>query len=379
MTGRGSVAEGRAAAVRGRLDARVRARRRSRSRATAAPPPPDAAELDPSAPLAPMPDLGVDWPDLNAKDTHRRRAPRRTRRPADDAASDRATSGEIRYTLDDRRPRRRRRCRGAAEGVPAAVGARGRPQGPGQRRADRPPLARRRRPARASCCAARAIMMRSSSRAPSARGDGLRVVLAAEPGQQYRFASVELPGLDAAGAEAAKLRNAFAVKAGDPVIAAGCDRRRASRSRRRSASRASPSAKVGEQEIEVNHQTHLATLVLPVDPGPVARVRRDPGQRPAAVQRAACRRSIARFKRGDPFKRSKVDDLRRALIATSLGRQRRHPGRAGRRRADGRPRRAARARAVAHDRRRARLRHRAGRAASRRAGPTAISSIPKAR
>src|SRR3954452_10622202 len=41
--------------------------------AQAAPPlqsptPPDAAELDPSAPLASLPDLGVDWPDLNARD-----------------------------------------------------------------------------------------------------------------------------------------------------------------------------------------------------------------------------------------------------------------------------------------------------------------------
>src|SRR3954451_20904382 len=31
--------------------------------------PPDAAELDPSAPLAPLPDLGVEWPDLNARET----------------------------------------------------------------------------------------------------------------------------------------------------------------------------------------------------------------------------------------------------------------------------------------------------------------------
>ena len=29
---------------------------------------PDAAELDPSAPLDPLPELGVDWPDLNATD-----------------------------------------------------------------------------------------------------------------------------------------------------------------------------------------------------------------------------------------------------------------------------------------------------------------------
>src|SRR4051795_7502967 len=36
--------------------------------AQSAPPPPDAAELDPNAPLEPLPDLGVDWPDLNAKD-----------------------------------------------------------------------------------------------------------------------------------------------------------------------------------------------------------------------------------------------------------------------------------------------------------------------
>jgi translocation and assembly module TamA len=29
-------------------------------------PPTDPAELDPNAPLAPMPDLGVAWPDLKA-------------------------------------------------------------------------------------------------------------------------------------------------------------------------------------------------------------------------------------------------------------------------------------------------------------------------
>ena len=31
-------------------------------------PPPEPSDLDPSAPLAPLPDIGVDWPDLNAKD-----------------------------------------------------------------------------------------------------------------------------------------------------------------------------------------------------------------------------------------------------------------------------------------------------------------------
>ena len=47
-----------------------------------------------------------------------------------------------------------------------------------------------------------------------------RITLAAIPGPLYRFESVELPGLEvAAGDEASKLRDAFAVKAGDPVIA----------------------------------------------------------------------------------------------------------------------------------------------------------------
>src|SRR5947207_8056718 len=37
--------------------------------AQVASPPPDPAELDPNAPLEPMPDLGVAWPELNAKVT----------------------------------------------------------------------------------------------------------------------------------------------------------------------------------------------------------------------------------------------------------------------------------------------------------------------
>ncbi|HVI05882.1 MAG TPA: BamA/TamA family outer membrane protein, partial [Sphingomicrobium sp.] len=76
-------------------------------------------------------------------------------------------------------------------------------------------------------------------------------------------------------------------------------------------------AKIGDQDIEVNHQTHLASLVLPVDPGPVARFAAiHVTGRPAFSARHVAR--IARFRRGDQFQRSKVDDLRRALIATTL-------------------------------------------------------------
>src|SRR6059058_186599 len=56
------------------------------------PPPPDAAELDPSAPLAPLPDLGVDWPDLNAKETTAPAPAAATAQQPDEGA------GEVRYT-----------------------------------------------------------------------------------------------------------------------------------------------------------------------------------------------------------------------------------------------------------------------------------------
>ncbi len=147
-------------------------------------------------------------------------------------------------------------------------------------------------------------------------GEGLSVILTADPGQQYRFTSVELPGLDAAGEDAAKLRNSFAIAAGDPVIArdviaAGLTLTTAL------GQEGFAEAKLGEQDVEVNHQTHLATLVLPVTPGPVARFGaiRVSGKPPFSAHHLAV---IARFKRGDVFKRSKVEDLRRALIATSL-------------------------------------------------------------
>jgi translocation and assembly module TamA len=147
-------------------------------------------------------------------------------------------------------------------------------------------------------------------------GGVLRVVLEAAPGQQYRFASVELPGLDAAGPEAGSLRSAFGVNTGDPVIAqdviAGGIALKTALGEQGFAE-----AKIGEQQVEVDHQTHLATLILPVDPGPVGRFGaiRVSGKPPFSAHHLWI---IARFKPGDRFERSKVDDLRRALIATSL-------------------------------------------------------------
>jgi len=285
-----------------------------------APPPQpiDPAELDPNAPLDPMPGLGVAWPDLKTGET----PPPAVAKPAPaqgrtdktrTAETDRM--GNIRYTL-------------RVEGL-AAIG-------------DAEDLLRdfrkqsaleaeRKHGANAAQIGRRASadadlleeLLRSQGyydadveARTEKSGDLLNVVLAADPGQQYRFASVELPGLEQAGSEAAKLRDSFAVKAGDPVIAADVIAGGQSLTRALG-EEGYATARIGEQDVEVNHETHLATLVLPVNPGPVAKFGaiHVSGEPPFSARHLAI---IARFRPGDPFQRSKIDDLRRALIATTL-------------------------------------------------------------
>jgi len=106
------------------------------------------------------------------------------------------------------------------------------------------------------------------------------------------------------------------VKAGDPVIAqrvidAGVALQV------ELGERGFATATVGEQDIVVDHEAQVARLVLPVTPGPVARFGQITvtGQPPFSARHV---QRIARFKPGDRFERSEVNDLRRALVATGL-------------------------------------------------------------
>jgi translocation and assembly module TamA len=275
--------------------------------------PPEPAELDPNAPLEPLPDLGVEWPDLNEKEATPP-APAAEGAKATTAVVENAAS-EIRYTW-------------VVEGLGAIGNS---PDLLAAFRKQSALEADRKKPANAAQIGRRssadaallAELLRSQGYydavvEPSTEGAGagLRIVLTADPGQQYRFASVELPGLEAAGDDAAKLRNSFAVKAGDPVIAQDVIAGGVALTRALG-EQGFADAKVGDQDIEINHHTHLATLRLPVDPGPVAHFGtiRVSGRPPFSASHVA---TIARFKPGDQFRRSKVDDLRRALIATTL-------------------------------------------------------------
>ncbi|HEV2594667.1 MAG TPA: BamA/TamA family outer membrane protein [Sphingomicrobium sp.] len=285
------------------------------------PPSPNANEpidVDPNAPLAPLPDLGVSWPTLDTSVTQKPSEPAPTRITGGTKRSGRAVLagvGTTRYSV-------------SVEGLASLGGSEDLLR---TFRNQSALEAERKRSANAAQIGRRAEadadlltqLLRSQGYYDAAveprtekSGDALAVILTASPGQQYRFAAVELPGLEKAGVDSARLRDAFAVKAGDPVIAADVIAGGLALTQALG-EEGFAGAKLGNQDIEVNHQTRLATLVLPVDPGPVARfgVIHVSGRPRFSAHHVAI---IARFRSGDRFQRSKLDDLRRALIQTTL-------------------------------------------------------------
>lgn len=278
------------------------------------PPVPDSADVDPSAPLDPMPDLGVDWPDLtNAPPELAPPKETGTAQPPAEAITD--TSAARHYSI-------------AINGLekigdaPALVSQFEKQSALYEGRKKEANVAQIQRRSETDA-ALLAEILRSQGYYDAAvepivepEAGILRVTLAADPGEQYRFQSIELPGLQAAGPDAEKLRQAFAVKPGDAVIAQ--DVLAADLALKIALGEEGFAlAKVGDQQVTVDHQTRLATLVLPVEPGPVASFGaiHVSGKPPFGVRHVA---EMARFKPGQKFERDRVDDLRRALIATTL-------------------------------------------------------------
>jgi translocation and assembly module TamA len=285
-------------------------------------PAPGSTELDPSAPLEPMPDLGVEWPDLNQPDHE---PPPEIQAVEPEAAAE--ATEEAAERVDDATATRSYRWtisgfEGIAEAAEIRSGfiERSVLQGDRDKQANAAQIDRRARAdAELLVELLRSYGYYDATVEPTidTAGQELHVELAAIPGPLYRFESVELPGLDqAAGQEAASLRSAFGIKAGDPVIAqqvidAGVALQVAL------GERGFATAKVGEQDIVVDHEAQTAHLVLPVTPGPIARFGQISvtGQPPFSSRHV---QRIARFKAGDRYEQSEVADLRRALIATGL-------------------------------------------------------------
>ena len=260
-------------------------------------------QLDPQSPLAPLPGLGVDWPDLSKV-------------PEEPASADAPTAltGDTRYTY-------------RVDGIDAVASALLR-----DRFAQLSTLhANDGQPANAAQLDRRAredaTLLTTLLRAegyydarvttriePAARP---LVVLDADPGTLYKFTGVTVAGIEAAGDKAAELRAAFGVAPGDPVnsdkVAAGEAALHATIS-----DRGFPFAVVGDPQIVVDRAARTATLDMAVVPGGVRRfgdIVVTSGER---IFDASHVRDIARFTPGDPYDAASLVDLRRALIQTGL-------------------------------------------------------------
>jgi len=282
-------------------------------------PAPPPADLDPNAPLDPMPDLGVEWPDMNQPDPAPEPEPDH---PAQEATQDNAGGDAIEDAAAARRYAYRIQGLDGVAGGDELIEHFKQQSALRKDEDDAANAAQIDRRARAdaelltSLLQAQGYYDAEVETDIGLQGDRIAVALTAAPGPRYTFQSVELQGIESAGERAGKLREAFAVKAGDPVVA---EQVIAANVALKVAlgEEGFALADVGEQDIVLDHQSATARLVLPVTTGPVAHFGdiRVTGQPPFSSRHVS---RIARFKKGDIYERSEVDDLRRALTATGL-------------------------------------------------------------
>jgi translocation and assembly module TamA len=275
-------------------------------------PPPDPLDevnqpLDPSAPLEPWPDLGVEWPDMAVPDSE---IPDVPETPAGEAAAARPYA----YRIDGLGDVDTLALLTQFRALSALEEYRGDPANAAQidrrARADADLLAE---------------LMRAygyydalvTTRVDAAPGGAFAVALEVQPGPLYRFAEVRLPGLDeATGVDAPALREAFAIAPQDPVNAAQVGAAQAAL-QAELGRRGYAFAELGEPDIVIDHDSRTATLVLPVEPQGTRRFGRILVDG-APLFSAGHLATIARFDEGDPYRTPLVEDLRQALVATGL-------------------------------------------------------------
>jgi len=136
------------------------------------------------------------------------------------------------------------------------------------------------------------------------------------PGTLYLLAGIDLGNIDAAGDKAPVVRAAFKPKVGDPAdadaITAGQTDVAAALGEN-----GFPFAVVDEPELRVDHATRKADLTMAVNPGGYRTFGDIVVTNPRLFSARHVQR-IARWREGDVFRASEVEDLRRALVATGL-------------------------------------------------------------
>jgi len=149
---------------------------------------------------------------------------------------------------------------------------------------------------------------------PAAPGQPATVTLAVVPGPLYRFSAVTLqsppatpPGLIAplVGVATGDAVAAEPVQSAQDALAA------------KLAAQGYPFPLIAAPEIVVDHATRSATLTQAIDPGPRGRFGVIRANKKSILASKQLQR-LARFRPGDVYDSAKVDDLRRAMIATGL-------------------------------------------------------------
>jgi translocation and assembly module TamA len=142
----------------------------------------------------------------------------------------------------------------------------------------------------------------------------LVVTVTATPGEIYHLRSVTLTGI--APDPAAIARDALALKVGDPIAALPIQDAEA-RIALRLPERGYPFVKTGQRDILIDDAAPVGDYTLPVESGPKSSfgILRTEGDPVFALNHLNV---FPRFKAGETYDSRKVDDLRQALIATSL-------------------------------------------------------------
>lgn len=148
-------------------------------------------------------------------------------------------------------------------------------------------------------------------------GDALRITFVAEPGPRYTYSATSLVGLsDMPNDEATRLRRIFGVDIDEPVVADTLVKSQAALLNEMRET-GYPFAEVGREVVTIDHDRRQGVLDQPVAPGArlvFGRVIADD----AGLLGAEHIQRIARFRPGEFYRQGDVEDLRRALIATGL-------------------------------------------------------------
>jgi translocation and assembly module TamA len=270
---------------------------------------PEQPLLDPESPMAPMADIGVDWPEIAD-------APQTYASPTTPDTTSDEHADALRYSIA---------IVGLDPPLRAAIGPRFDALSALRSGVkDTANAAQINRRARDDAELLTAILKNNGyydavvePEVVREEGGKLVVSLRAESGTIYRFADVAVTGLDLTDAKAVALREAFGIDPSDPVDVDAVISGRTALSDRLKREGA-PFASISEPQIIVDHETQTATLSLDVKGADEQRVGafKVIGNRAPFDAKHVAR--IARFKSGELYDQAKIDDLKRALIATGL-------------------------------------------------------------